>query len=98
MEYTKKMCPCGFPQSWHIPHEHDQTDREKEIIEHFRGTYEENQKAIKALADACKAQHDAIDVLFAKLITLDESFLPSKSGKLWEALLEGNEALETYGE
>ncbi len=28
-------CPCGFPQSSPIPHEHDQTDREKAIIKHF---------------------------------------------------------------
>lgn len=28
-------CPCGFPQSSPIPHEHDQTDREKVIIKHF---------------------------------------------------------------
>ncbi len=29
------FCPCGFPQSSPIPHEHDQTDREKAIIKHF---------------------------------------------------------------
>ena len=28
----KKMCSCGFPQSFPIPHEHDQTEREKQII------------------------------------------------------------------
>lgn len=28
-------CPCGHPQSSPIPHEHDQTDREKAIIKYF---------------------------------------------------------------
>ena len=28
-------CVCGFSQSSPIPHEHDQTDREKEIIKYF---------------------------------------------------------------
>ena len=41
----------------------------------------------KLLLEACKAQHDAIDLLFARLIALDPEFLPSKSGKPWEALL-----------
>ena len=26
---------CGFPQSFPIPHEHDRTEREKEIIAHY---------------------------------------------------------------
>jgi len=30
-----KLCPCGFPQSHPIPHEHDQTEREKQIIYYF---------------------------------------------------------------
>ena len=37
-EFTKdnNYCACGFPQSNPIPHEHDQTLREKAIIKHFR--------------------------------------------------------------
>lgn len=33
MNYTKgELCACGFPQSHPIPHEHDLTNREKQII------------------------------------------------------------------
>jgi hypothetical protein len=51
---------------------------------------------------ACKAQHAAIDMLFAMLITRDrvycrvtctEPFLPSKSGPPWDALVVGNAAI-----
>ncbi len=34
-ENKKEFCSCGHPQSSPIPHEHDQTDREKVIIKHF---------------------------------------------------------------
>ena len=30
-----ELCSCGNPQSFPIPHEHDQTDREKQIIKHY---------------------------------------------------------------
>ena len=43
---------------------------------------------------ACKAQHEAIDRLFARLVKLDPTFFPSKSGQPWEALVQGNSALE----
>jgi len=46
------------------------------------------------LLEACKAQHDAIDLLFAMLIKLDPNFFPSKSGKPWEAVALGNEAIK----
>ena len=46
------------------------------------------------LLEACKAQHDAIDLLFAMLIKLDPNFFPSKSGKPWEAVKLGNEAIK----
>jgi len=45
------------------------------------------------LYEACKAQHDAIDILFARLIELDGSFFPSKSDKPWEAICQGNTAI-----
>lgn len=35
MANKKEFCSCGCPQSNPIPHEHDQTDREKAIIAHF---------------------------------------------------------------
>lgn len=44
------------------------------------------------LLAASKLQHEAIDLLFARLIALDKTFLPSKSGKPWEALQAGNKA------
>jgi len=49
----------------------------------------------KVLLKACKAQHDAIDLLFARLIALDPKFFPSKSGKPWEAVLLANTAIKT---
>jgi hypothetical protein len=54
------------------------------------------------LLAACKAQHEAIDRLFAMLITATRSdvpseagmqFMPSKSGQPWDALVVGNAAL-----
>lgn len=45
------------------------------------------------LLEACKAQHQAIDILFAKLIQLDPNFFPSKSGQPWEAVIQGNAAI-----
>ena len=44
------------------------------------------------LLDACKAQHEAIDRLFALLISNDSGFFPSKSGQPWQAILQGNAA------
>lgn len=49
------------------------------------------------LLAACKAQHEAIDRLFAMLITAkgtNEPFFPSKCGQPWEALCQGNAAIE----
>ena len=51
MEYTKgdrtKLCSCGNPQSYPIPHEHDWTEREKQIIEYKDGL-------VSDLYEACK--------------------------------------------
>jgi hypothetical protein len=44
------------------------------------------------LLEACKAQHQAIDMLFAMLIQRDPDFFPSQSGAPWEAVLKGNAA------
>jgi len=46
------------------------------------------------LFDASQAQHEGLDLLFARLIVLDKDFLPSKSGLPWEAMLKGNAARE----
>ncbi len=45
------------------------------------------------LLEACKAQHEAIDRLMAMLIAARTGFLPSKSGQIWEALNQGNDAI-----
>ncbi len=37
MNDTKgELCSCGFPQSYPIPHEHDRTERENQIIQHYQ--------------------------------------------------------------
>ena len=45
------------------------------------------------LLEACEAQHRAIDMLFAMLISKVDGFFPSKSGKPWEAILAGKAAI-----
>jgi hypothetical protein len=50
-------------------------------------------KAAPKMAEALKAQHEAIDMLFAMLIQRDKTFFPSKSGQPWEAMVQGNQAL-----
>ena len=57
MEYTKgdrtKLCSCGNPQSYPIPHEHDWTEREKQIIEYKDRVLNEALRTIEqALAKA----------------------------------------------
>lgn len=55
-----------------------------------------NARLIAAAPDilaACKAQHEAIDILFARLIQLDPTFFPSKSGLPWEAAASGHAAI-----
>ena len=41
-----------------------------------------------------KAQHDAIDSLFALAISLDRKFMPTKSGHVWDVCLAGNELIK----
>jgi len=40
-QIPERLCPCGFPQSYPIPHEHDRTQREQEIIEYYEAKIEE---------------------------------------------------------
>ncbi len=44
--------------------------------------------------EALKAQHQAIDRLFAELIKRDPNFFPSKSGQPWEACKKGNAVIK----
>ncbi|MBA7692278.1 hypothetical protein ES703_100841 [subsurface metagenome] len=59
-------------------------------------------EVVQELLEACKAQHDAIDRLFAELIQRDKRFFPSKSGRPWEAVVQGNKAVaraeEVFGD
>lgn len=51
----------------------------------------------KEMLEVLKAQHDAIDILFAMLIDITpypKKFFPSKSGKPWEAILKGNAVID----
>jgi hypothetical protein len=55
---------------------------------------------LNALADAapellaaCKAQHEAIDRLFARLIASQDDFMPTRSGQPWEAAQLGFAAI-----
>lgn len=50
--------------------------------------------AAPELLEACKAQHEAIDRLFALLIERDPEFFPTKSGQPWEACRLGNEVIK----
>ena len=57
MEYTKgELCSCGFPQSHPIPHEHDRTEREKQIIEY-------KDKIISDLYEALKDTRKTFEAL-----------------------------------
>lgn len=57
------------------------------------GEIEKRDELIQELLEACKAQHEAIDRLFALLIEKVPEFYPSKSGQPWEAVLKGNAAI-----
>lgn len=49
--------------------------------------------AAPELLEACKAQHEAIDRLLAQIIGLDQTFLPTRSGQPWQAMIQGNAAI-----
>jgi len=54
----------------------------------------EMEEACSTLLTASQAQHDGLDLLFARLAALDKDFRPSESGQPWEALVMGNAARE----
>jgi hypothetical protein len=57
-----------------------------------------NDSLVPQMLAALKAQHEAIDRLFAELILKtvrdEKPFYPSESGQPWEAILLGNEAIK----
>ncbi len=50
MANKKEFCSCGQPQSSPVPHEHDQTDREKAIIAYYAPLCTVNTRALLAIA------------------------------------------------
>ena len=55
--------------------------------------YDPYQDALGALTEA----KYAIDELFAQLILADQEFVPSKSGRPWDALLKVNKTIAAMG-
>jgi hypothetical protein len=59
------------------------------------------QQAIPQMLTALRAQHQAIDTLFALLIAktmhAEKPFYPSESGQPWEAIQAGKKAIEAAG-
>jgi hypothetical protein len=45
------------------------------------------------LLEACRAQHKAIDALLAMVATLDRTFMPTQSGFIWDAAVQGHTAI-----
>ena len=51
LRMNNKICSCGMPQSHPIPHEHDQTEREKQIITYYKELNKDMYKALKDIRD-----------------------------------------------
>jgi hypothetical protein len=44
-------------------------------------------------AAVMRFQHNALDMLMARMALRDTSFFPTKSGSIWDAVVEGNQAI-----
>ena len=53
----KIMCPCGSPQSYPIPHEHDQTKREKQIIKYYNELVYDLREALEDIIEQAEKTH-----------------------------------------
>ncbi len=63
--YTKgDLCSCGFPQSYPIPHEHDRTEREKQIIKHKDEIMSDLYEACKEVVKTYKCSPTSMQLLF----------------------------------
>lgn len=60
------LCSCGFPQSHPIPHEHDQTNREKEIITYYKNQTELLKTLNKELYEALKQWNKYLETPYPK--------------------------------
>lgn len=61
-----KLCSCGMPQSSPIPHEHDQTERERQIIAYYKELNNIMYEALKGIEDAIKINIEMNGVHFYK--------------------------------
>jgi len=48
----------------------------------------------KELLPTLKAYHNAVDELLARLVLADKEFMPSQSGKPWQAIVDGNKVIQ----
>jgi len=78
-----------------------ETKKKLDELRHPGQTYDgilqeliEKEGVTSDLLEACKAQHQAIDRLFAELIERDPAFFPSKSGQPWEAIQKGTAVIK----
>lgn len=46
------------------------------------------------MLEALRLQHDALDALMARLSDAKTGFMPSKSGRIWEAVQAGYKAIQ----
>lgn len=76
MENTRELCSCGNPQSYPVPHEHDRTDRKKQIIKHYEGISTDLYEALKWVTKM--ASHSEGD---SKVILMAEKALAKAKGK-----------------
>lgn len=59
----------------------------------FSGANAKAAEGSKVLLDACRAQHEAMDTLFALLVDADPLFRPSQSGQPWQAMVQATKAI-----
>ena len=90
------------PGPWHFDGAHEVETTTNKGIAHVWSQYQTsegrfaNARLIAAapdMLDALRAQHNAMDTMFALLIEADTSFRPSQSGQLWYAMVQSNTAI-----
>ncbi len=88
---------ADFPHAHFLAGEDDYWDDATNTGFHLSGIMNEDDArcmvAAPEMLAALKAQHEAIDILMAMLIPLDEKFMPTKS-RIWPMLLQGKAAID----
>ncbi len=81
--YTRgKLCACGFPQSYPIPHEHDRTDRENQIIAHYESLNRDLYEALKVakqVLDSNLYRHPDDPILQSQCAMVDKALAKARS-------------------